>query len=40
MRSAGAAGAFIMVGGAVVASAMICSGQDVFATRRTAGCVN
>src|SRR5882672_11679769 len=29
MRSEGAAGALIIVGGAVVASAMICSGQDL-----------
>src|SRR5882672_2684601 len=33
MRSDGAAGALIIVGGAVVASAMICSGQDMHGNR-------
>src|SRR3954464_7212893 len=33
MRSEGAAAAFIITGGAAVASAMICSGQNVFLNR-------
>src|ERR1700726_90559 len=36
MRSDGTAAAFIIAGGAAVASAMICSGQNVFAIGRTA----
>jgi hypothetical protein len=34
IRSAGAAVAFSIVGGAVVASAMVCSGQDMLAIGR------
>src|SRR6266849_8487910 len=40
MRSVGAAAAFIITGGAVAASAMICSGQNVLAIGRAARCAN
>src|SRR5205809_6633952 len=40
MRSEDAAAAFIITGGAAVALAMICSGQNVLAIERAARCVN